>query len=285
MIIRPTPRSLFRILRVVRIPVVVASGVCMLGWGRDGHRVTADVATRLLTARTREALKEWLKDESLADASTWADEVRDEREYAGSAPLHYVNIPPGETYDESRDCAKGECVVAAIRKYADVLRDPKAGREAKVEALKFLVHFVGDVHQPLHAGYAKDRGGNDIVVEYQHNRTNLHAFWDTALVRQARREHKDYVEHVFTRIDEAKRKRWASVDPAVWAMESFKLAESNAYAVPNDGELTDAYVEEGVRIVDERLAAAGFRLAELLNSIFDPESRREQQAAGEKTDN
>jgi len=95
--------------------------------------------------------------------------------------LHYVNSPPdSDGYDAQRDCADGCCVVGAIEHYADVLHDPTTPRPLKIEALKFLVHFVGDVHQPMHAGYERDKGGNDVKVWFFDNNTNLHSLWDPA---------------------------------------------------------------------------------------------------------
>lgn len=158
------------------------------GWGRDGHRIIGHIAEQFLSTNARAAVRDLLGDESLADVSTWADEVRGSPAYRWTAPLHYVNSPPGsDGYDAQRDCADGCCVVGAIEHYADVLRDSQAPRPVRIEALKFLVHFVGDVHQPLHAGYGVDRGGNDVKVFFFGDNTNLHSLWDSGLIRRTQK--------------------------------------------------------------------------------------------------
>ncbi|MCC7294091.1 MAG: S1/P1 nuclease [Phycisphaerales bacterium] len=254
---------------------------CAFGWGKDGHRIVADLASRWLTDRTRTEVEDLLRGESLAEVSTWADAVRDEPAYRATAPWHYVNIPKdAEAYDEKRDCPKAGCVVSAIRKQAETLKDVQAPREQRVEALKFLVHFVGDVHQPLHAGLAEDRGGNEIVVDLLGERKNLHEVWDSDLVERAHRPWKAYADELSRRMTDDQRKAWNSPDPAQWATESHKLALSHAYAVGAEGALGEAYMDRARPVVEDRLTAAGVRLAALLNSIFDPR----QEDGGEKKD-
>lgn len=241
-----------------------------MAWGEDGHHIVADIAHRELTPVAAEQVKALLVDETLVDVATWADEVRSRRQYRWSAPLHYVNVPPGaERFEFDRDCPTGECVVGAIHRYLGVLRDPRAERAQRVEAIKFLVHFVGDVHQPLHVSYERDRGGNDIKVEFFHDRTNLHTVWDSLLIRHAKRPWKEYAERLYTHITPDQRKQWtAKLDPAEWATESFRLAVSNAYVVPTDGELGQAYFDRNLPVVEQRLSMAGIRLGALLNAIF-----------------
>lgn len=254
---------------------------CALGWGKDGHRIVADMASRWLTDRTRTEVEDLLRGESLAEVSTWADAVRDDPAYRATAPWHYVNIPKdAEAYDEKRDCPKAGCVVSAIRKQVETLKDAQAPREQRVEALKFLVHFVGDVHQPLHAGLAEDRGGNEIVVDFLGERKNLHEVWDSDIIERARRPWKEYADELTRRISQEQRKSWSSPDPADWATESHKLALTHAYAVDPGGALDEAYLDRARPVVEDRLAAAGVRLAALLNSIFDPR----HEDGGEKKD-
>ncbi len=254
---------------------------CAFGWGKDGHRIVADMASRLLTDRTRTEVEDLLRGESLAEVSTWADVVRDDPPYRATAPWHYVNIPKdGEAYEEKRDCPKAGCVVSAIRKQVETLKDAQVPREQRVEALKFLVHFVGDVHQPLHAGLAEDRGGNEIIVDLLGERKNLHEVWDSDIIERAHRPWKEYADELTRRMSEDQRKAWSSLDPARWATESHKLALTHAYAVGPEGALDEAYLDRARPVVEERLTAAGVRLAGLLNSIFD--SR--QVDGGEKKD-
>ena len=160
-------------------------------WGRDGHRIVGNIAAEHLTPQAGAAVKDLLGDESLADVSTWADEIRRERK--NTAPLHYANVDPDhDRFDLQRDCPKEGCVVSVIIKYSHVLRNENASRQEKVEALKFLVHFVGEVHQPLHVSYARDKGGNDIKVAFFENNTNLHSLWDSGLIRSTQKSWTEY---------------------------------------------------------------------------------------------
>ncbi|MFQ5491905.1 MAG: S1/P1 nuclease, partial [Phycisphaerae bacterium] len=189
--------------------------------------------------------------------------------YRWANPLHYANVKPGEDeFDLQRDCPQKGCVVSAIIKYAKVLRSKNASHADKSEALKFLVHFVGDIHQPLHVSHARDKGGNDIKVEFFHNRTNLYRLWDSGLIRQTKKGWTEYATELQQAITPAQLAKWKSTDPVKWATESYKLALSHAYAIPKDGQVGQPYFERCIPIVEERLAMAGIRMATLLKKIF-----------------
>ena len=159
--------------------------------------------------------------------------------------------------------------MSAIIKYSKVLRDKKASRPKKIEALKFLVHFVGDVHQPLHLGNARDKGGNDIEVTFFENRTNLHKVWDSGLIRRTKKGWPEYAKDLAGTITAQQLDEWNTLDPAAWATESYRLTVSNAYAIPKDGRISQAYFDKNIPVVNERLTMAGVRLAALLNTVFD----------------
>ena len=118
------------------------------------------------------------------------------------------------------------------------------------------------LHQPLHVSRAKDRGGNDIKVEFFHNSTNLHRVWDSGLIRRAKKPWTEYAAELQVGITPEQLTEWKSIDPIEWATESYKLALSHAYAVPKDGQLGEAYFERCIPVVEKRLAMAGVRLAE-----------------------
>ena len=139
----------------------------------------------------------------------------------------------------------------------------------KVEALKFLVHFVGDIHQPLHVSHAKDKGGNDIKVEFFHDRTNLHRLWDSGLIRRTKKPWTDYASELRQGITPEQLADWRKVtDPSDWATESYELALSHAYEIPKNGQLGEAYFDRSIPVVNRRLAMAGVRMATMLNRIF-----------------
>lgn len=265
------PRRFF--LQGVLFGFLLSSPVT-LAWGEDGHYIVADLAWRELTPQARTAVEALLKDDpdkTIVEASTWADRLRKDHRYDWAKPLHYVNLPPdAQGYDAGRDCKDGKCVVGAIDRFIAVLRDPNASVEKRREALKLVTHFVGDVHQPLHVSQARDRGGNDIKVEFFGNNTNLHSVWDGQTLRHTKKAWREYAEELCRGITDEQRKKWAASTPAEWANESWKLALSNAYDVPKDGQLRQAYYDKNLPVVEERLKMAGVRLAAVLNGTYLP---------------
>jgi hypothetical protein len=167
---------------VLALPVVLVASVLgsvppsALAWGKAGHRVVATLAMSLLTPEARAQVTDLLgPNVTLAEIATWADEVRTSRPNTG--PWHYVNIPrEATTHNAARDCARG-CVVSAIEQSLRLLQDASKDRAVREEALRWVVHFVADLHQPLHA-LAEDRGGNDVLSPFMVRQTNLHRLWD-----------------------------------------------------------------------------------------------------------
>jgi hypothetical protein len=151
-------------------------------WGSVGHRVLARVAASRLSTHTRQEVKTLLSGRSLAAVSTLPDEWRTTTR-PETAPWHFVDIPKSETtYDPARDCQNGDCVIEAIARQQAILSDHTKTKKARTEALIFLVHLVGDVHQPLHCADDHDRGGNEVQVQFFGIDDNLHAVWDSSLI-------------------------------------------------------------------------------------------------------
>ncbi len=151
-------------------------------WGTKGHEIIAAIAEPQLTNTARKQMKELLpQGTTLAEASTWPDKAG--RQIPDMDPYHFINFPKdANTYDQQRDCKLRNCIIEAIAWYMQVLKSPDAPRNEKRIALRFIAHLVGDIHQPLHAGFAEDRGGNSVDVRFNGRKENLHSLWDTALV-------------------------------------------------------------------------------------------------------
>jgi TonB family protein len=251
----------------------------LLGWGRDGHAIIAAVAEAHLTEGARLGIIALLNDQSLASIASWADEVRPQRDETYN--WHFVDIPTSAAFDEQRDCYRPNdshagaqtdhhnCVVDRIGMFKQILMNPSASDTDRVEALKFIVHFVADVHQPFHAiGDAK--GGNGIrISEFGSSQCgerpcNLHAAWDTGLIAHTNPSQQEYVQHLEKLISQ--QHLTAGGQPEDWANDSHKYAEA---AWLNDGEQVDEnYYKSQIKVVDTRLALAGLRLAALLNDAF-----------------
>jgi hypothetical protein len=261
----------------VLIALLVLASVNAGAWGAQGHRLVALVAARRLAPAARENVTWLLGDETLADVSSWADLYRSGN--TQTALWHYLNIPPGATgYDRDRDCPLQpgvtagsrddvwrDCAVDRILYSRARLADASLDRADRAVALKFLVHFVGDLHQPFHA-LGVERGGNGIPVSAFGSPYNLHSVWDSALIAH---RGLDDLRYVAALEEEITRNRWNEVPtgaPAEWAVESFLLAK--AALLPPHAHVDEAYYRAQIPVIDKRLALAGLRLAALLNATF-----------------
>jgi hypothetical protein len=232
-------------------------------WGSQGHQIIATIAQSQLTSTARKEVERLLALEpgaTLESVSTWADEHRN----PATAAWHYVNMPRGNcVYESQRDCPDGRCVVEAIQKQTDVLQS-SASDDKKLLALKYLVHFVGDVHQPLHAGYADDRGGNTYQLQAFMRGSNLHAFWDTGLIRNLNEE----VDVVAKRLGTTSTS-YQSSNP--WS--AAQAAQESCEIVGKDGFYPERlvgvdYIRKYTPVMESRLKVSGERLAELLNRLL-----------------
>jgi hypothetical protein len=274
--------------RTRRIAPCVAASLLLVvssssfAWGPDGHRVTGEIAWRSLSPKTKAVVSELLPKgpyDTLAEAAAWADTYARShpREYRWLDPFHYVDADPhAEHVVEGPRC---ECVLAAIEIQTTRLRDPQASNDAKIDALRLLAHFVGDVHQPLHVSHPDMRGGTTIDLRFDGERMTLHRLWDSQLLDHTLRQRnrgrsprwRAYAQSLADTQDAAESARWtASLDPHVWADESLALSKQPLFATERDASLGDAYYEKAMPVVEQRLEQSGIRLAALLNSIFDP---------------
>ena len=270
-------------LSVVAVLTVVASiGLSAqraLAWGPDGHRIVADIAESRLSMQAKTAIAQLLSDSpdpSLASIANWADSIRKDREETG--PWHYVDIPYEMSgFDPQRDGKDGNNVVNKLEEFAKVLNDRNAPRQQRVEALKFIVHFMGDLHQPMHCVERNgDKGGNFRLVFFPGKReaVNLHRIWDSDILKLARGKLEDpeYAAALNTRISKEQEQSWSRGTPASWANEGHELAVRVAYSgIPSDGappKITDEYLAAAQPVVETQLSKAGVRLANLLNRIF-----------------
>lgn len=234
-----------------------------LRWGPEGHDVVARLAESLLTLPVRARIAILLDGRSLEAVANWADSIRAIRRE--TAPLHYVDIPfDATTYDSARDCPGGRCVIGAIEHDRAVLADTTAPREDRVEALEFLVHFVGDLHQPLHCEDRDDRGGNGVHVTLDGRHTNLHAVWDSGILEAAGLSDGALYARLLTMMQHMNLDTVRAGSVETWAIESHGLAH-DAYQIPDDHVLGQDYVRANLPVVELQLVRAGVRLAEILN--------------------
>lgn len=241
---------------------LLAVGACnALAWGAEGHRLIAELAQQQLTPAAATEVDRLLGLEpgaTMVSVSTWADKVRGD----GSGPLHYVSLPEGDcTYSRQRDCPDGQCIVEAITAKLAVLRSTASDAE-RLAALKWVIHLVGDIHQPLHVGLASDKGGNLFQVRAFGRGSNLHAVWDGDLIRRRAGGMSQLLQ------DAATAGRTApQATPAMWATQSCSI-RSSAWFYPDDRTVGPAYAERWDATMVAQLALAGRRLAEVLNGAL-----------------
>jgi hypothetical protein len=257
--------------------------VPLSAWGTEGHHIVARLAWALMTPRARDEATTLLGggEEMFIAYTTWADEVRPTRPETYN--WHFVDIPVGEAhFDAGRDCkptARGDCVIAEIARASAEVTEATRSANLKAESLKFLIHFVGDLHQPLHAVDDHDRGGNDVRVAAlggeDGRATNLHALWDTGLIGLS------------TETEEARAARLlddlsahpvdVSPDVVKWAEETHDVALRVAYHYPafspsgpplEPVALDSSYRTAAIVAIDRQLERGGARLGALLNSLF-----------------
>lgn len=272
-----------------------------VSWGIHGHKIVALVAEGLLSEESIEKVSYLIQNQSLPDIATWADEVDHTPAYAWSKCMHYIDSS-GETCSVSleHDCASGCCVLSAIGNYTSRLADSDGVYDtvAQTEALKFLVHLMGDVHQPLHAGNRANQGGNSlhVVLEFDHPNVsgpssgNLHAVWDTLMIDHSlHKSSTTWEQYGVSMLEKVKAGHYDYLNPfagdcscslediaciTAAADESALDACSIAYVTETGEEiisgsvLTHAYYVSRIVTIEERLAMAGMRLGTLLNQIL-----------------
>lgn len=273
--------------------LLLAASADVLAWGSKGHRIIALVAAERLMPAAQAEVAALLQGDDLATASTWADEMRGSRDKAAfwstAATWHYVNLAPGSNYANSPKEARGDAVVALETFTAILLDEPLPqgpvsaalaayfsdfdphSIEVKRFALKFAVHILGDLQQPLHAGYAADRGGNQIALVWQGKDINLHSLWDTTLPDFSGLNEQAYTKRLLNRLDHTPNSDIHSMergDPREWLDESTRLLK-RIHVHDDDSVMQEkSYAAEFVPTVETQMVKGALRTAYYLNSIF-----------------
>jgi S1/P1 Nuclease len=272
---------------------VILTSSALFPWGIRGHRIVARVAENHLTENARTKVKEFLKEDTLTKVANEADSYRSHSKWKCASPFHYVSIEDKETYINAQKAAGGD-VVRALYYFEDILRDKKSKPAARALALKWLVHLVGDIHQPLHVGRSCDRGGNSTEVSWFKAKSNLHKVWDVELINYEELSFSEYAAEIDAstklsagKTDEKTLSTWSTATYLDWTAEAqtvrtqiytclskdgCKMAaafgscdKTSAEPVPN---LEYAYIERNRELLNKQLLKAGIRLAALLNRIF-----------------
>jgi hypothetical protein len=244
-------------------------------WGPQGHRVIAKVAEGRLTPAAKLAIKDLLHPgDTLPDVADWAD--RDGHDAVpGSAKWHYINVPIRDARFDPKLIRDDDNVVVKIKQYRKVLADHSQSKQDRQRALLFLVHFVSDIHQPLHVGDNNDHGGNDTQIQFFNEGTNLHKLWDSDLIHRIGGNDQAWMTRVGRDITPETVKEWSRGTVDDWADETLQVAKL-AYRplddapklIPRGFKLEEAYVKRAEPILEQQMARASVRLANELNAIL-----------------
>lgn len=247
-------------------------GLCLLAlipltgfsWGVTGHRAVGLIAQKHLSAKAKRNMIRILGQQSLAEVSTWMDEIRSDSTYNYTADWHWVTIETGKTYDQSPKNPNGDAI-AMIEKIIVELKKHTLDKKTETEYLKMLVHLVGDIHQPLHVGCCDDQGGNKVKVRWFRKESNLHRVWDSDMIDDTKLSFTELTEFLGDP-DAPTISKWQKNTVLQWADESMSLRKT-VYAI-GDGNLGYHYSYKNLSAAKQRVLQAGIRLAGILNQIY-----------------
>jgi len=235
-------------------------------WGPTGHRVVGEIAEQNISKKTKKEIAKILDGESLAYVSTFADEIKSDSRYDKYYPWHYINFDLDENYMDTTPSDKGDLYMA-INKCIDVLKDISSNKEIKAFHLKLLVHFIGDLHQPLHLGQEEDRGANGIRVKWFGSNTNLHSVWDSKMIDGYKMSYSEMAYNL-QRIKDNNSKEFEKEDLVKWIDEIHDYTQG-IYKSLDDTNLGYEYQYNNFNTVKHFLSIGGYRLARILDYIFN----------------
>ncbi|MDX5418071.1 MAG: S1/P1 nuclease [Hymenobacteraceae bacterium] len=244
------------------IPLMIGQAYA---WGQNGHRAVGLIAEQHLNKKAKKKIMKVLRDNSLAEVSVWMDDIKSDTAYNHTHDWHWVTIPGGMTYEQTEKNPNGD-IIMKIEELVKALKEDDLSDKQHQEYLKYLVHLVGDLHQPLHVGKEGDMGGNAVKLQWFGQNSNLHRVWDSDMI-----DGKDISFTELARFvgspDKTQVKQWQSTSVRDWAYESITYREQ-VYNIPQDGKLGYRYSYENFSTVEQRILQAGVRLAGLLNQIY-----------------
>lgn len=235
-------------------------------WGQTGHRVVGEVASNHLTEKAKAEIELLLNGMSLAVASTYADEIKSERSFNKYRPWHYVNIPFDKTYQEITPNEDGD-IIKGIAHCIQVLKAEDSSKEDKIFYLKLLIHFIGDMHQPLHLGLEEDKGANDFQVRWFNEGTNLHRVWDSQMIDSYQMTYTELTQNL-PRINDIDKQKIQEGTLLEWVEKERELTKKVYESATTGEKLGYRYMYDHFSTVKTQLQKGGLRLAKILNEIF-----------------
>jgi hypothetical protein len=261
-------------MKLIKTIILISAVFCFpyysFGWGMLGHRIVGQIAESYLTPKAKAAVEKILGTESIALSSNWADFIKSDSSYNYLSSWHYVDMDSGLTKSQLKQYLQKDTATDLYTKLNFViaqLKNKQLPMDKKRMYLKLLIHFVGDVHQPLHVGHHQDQGGNKIKVTWFGASTNFHRMWDDELIDYQQLSYTEYTNAI-NHTTAAQRLAWQKQPISDWVVESYEIAQQLYAEIQPDQKLSYRYNFDHIQTLNERLLQAGVRLAGLLNSIF-----------------
>ncbi len=236
-------------------------------WGQKGHDITAYIAECHLTSKTAKRVARILDGHSLGYYSNWMDNASHSEEYRYTSTWHYANIDEGHTFESMPRNERGD-VVAAVEMLTDSLKRGGMSHEAEQVCLKMLIHLVGDLHCPMHAGHRSDLGGNRVNVKFFGKATNLHSVWDGDLVEAAHRWSYTEWQREIDRCDRSSRDAIVEGGPKEWFCQTAEICMAIYRSTPTGSTISYDYIARYTPTIEQQFRRGGYRLAHLLNEIY-----------------
>lgn len=253
------------------ITILMLASEAAFSWGLLGHRIVGEIAEHHLSARARREIRKILGNETLAMSANWADFIKSDTSYRYLNTWHYVNFRPGIGRDEQLRHLQGDTTANIYNRLnflTGELRNNKTlNQEQKKMYLRLIVHLVGDIHQPMHAGRPDDLGGNRIQLHWFYEPSNLHKVWDEDLINFQQLSYTEYTRAINFSTKQ-QRQEWQASGADQWLFESFGIAEQLYEGVNKGDKLRYDYNFRYIGILNDRLLKGGIRLAGLLNDLF-----------------
>ena len=235
-------------------------------WNATGHRTVGKIAEYHLKSSTKRKIKKLLNGKSLAFVSTHADEIKSDKRFNDFYTWHYVNMPMDINYEDSEKNPKGD-LATGIAYCKKIIKDENSSDADKAFYLKMLVHFIGDLHQPMHVGLAEDKGGNDFKLQWFYKDSNLHRVWDTEMINSYGMGYIELAKNadVLTKEQVENIQKGTVID---WINETHVLTNNIYDSVKEEDNLRYRYSYDNFKTVRSQLQIAGIRLAKVLNDLF-----------------
>jgi len=259
-----------KLKKLLLIAAILYAPFQSMAWGTQGHRICGQIASSYLTPKARKAIEQILGNESIALAGNWADFVRSDPAFSYLSTWHYIDFDKVYTYPEMVNYLNQDANVDAYTKLQFLIDELKKNNLSKYNRkidLRMLIHIIEDIHQPMHAAHAEDKGGNDFKVNWFNNPTNLHSVWDSQLIDFQQLSYTEYAAAI-NHTTESERAEWQADPISKWIFESNQIANKLYTEIKPGDTLNYKYNFTHIDTVNGQLLKAGVRLAGVLNQIF-----------------